>query len=139
MGGEVAFVVPLPPRALRVNRARGAHWATRQRAAGPYSHAVYLAYLRAYPGGPPPAPRWETARGEFIWCHAGVAPDVDNVAGSLKVLIDAICCAPRHAGQDRWYLGLLADDRGLVPTFGREKVAHRADEGIRVRLLGGEK
>lgn len=131
----ISFLVPLPPSALRPNR-RAPHWATRRKAADEYSEDVWC---DAHVSGAV-CDRWSLkmpwlrARVTYTWRYAGVAPDIDNIAGALKALQDCLCVAPVKASKDRWYLGLVENDQGIEATFKREKVARKADEGVYVEI-----
>ena len=145
---RISFLVPHPPKALRPNR-RAAHWATRAKAADEYSEVVVD---QAYFVSIWPKPEldtaivthrktlpWERARVTYTWRYAGVAPDIDNIAGALKCLQDTLCVAPppnkrSKDKRNRWYLGLIENDSGIEATFKREKVKHKADEGVLVEV-----
>lgn len=140
MAERLAFLVPHPPSALRPNR-RAAHWATRYKAADEYSEAVFVAWMERG-DGPATWFKWaartngpyKAARVVYTWRHAGVAPDIDNIAGAIKVLQDCLCVAPAKASEDRYYLGLIENDQGIEATFRRQKVSRRADEGVFVEI-----
>ena len=144
----IRFTCPLPPKELRPNR-RGNHWAGRYKAADAYSEAVYRAwgedamYRRdgresvAALDGPGSTP-WPSARVTYTWRYCGATPDLDNIAGALKVTQDTLCLAPRwHAGmkdeRNRYYLGIIENDAAIeAVTFRREKVAHRSEEVVEI-------
>ena len=153
----VEFAVPHPPNALRPNR-RAAHWATRSKAADEYSEEVYAyamgmamgfnfggvmtsAVYGCKPdglklrGGP-----WQRATVTYTWRYAGVAPDIDNIAGALKVLQDCLCMAPANGkpGRNRYFLGLIENDSGIEATFKREKVAHKDQQCVLVQITKRE-
>ncbi len=139
----IEFACPLPPKNLRVNRSRGQHWSMKHKAAGAYSFDVYFGFVdqaselgvsltAAYRP-------WARAKVTYTWCYAGRPPDIDNIAGNIKVLQDTLCLAPTkinpsHRLSDRWYLGLITDDQGIEASFKREKVAHRHEEHILVTI-----
>src|SRR6185312_716480 len=118
----IEFAAPLPPAALRVNRSRGRHWSTKHKAAAAYSEEIGNYWLdiesifrNKYLLEDVP---FERAKVTYTWCYASVPPDIDNIAGSLKVLQDTLCLAPTkinpsHRLSDRWYLGLITDDQGI--------------------------
>lgn len=139
----IEFEVPLPPKELRLNH-RAQHWAARAKAADAYSEVVAITfgnYEAPLTTGPLCSRLpWDRASVTYTWRYAGVRPDIDNIAASIKVLQDSLGCAPAPNSRskdkrERWYLGLVAEDGALEPvTFQREKVARRAAECVVVRI-----
>lgn len=136
MTGEVIeFTVPLPPVILRAN-GRG-HYMAKGRAADEYSHMVgvmtYDSPIWRKPAfGTFP---WPAAHVTYTWCYSGVRPDHGNLGGNTKYLQDILCMAPKSkAGKNRWYLGLIEDDKGIEATYLLERVSHKADEAVVIRV-----
>ncbi len=139
--GRIAFLVPLPPRALRRNTAtverenpkpgqskrRSVHWSERAALKRQYQEDVWCAgYVRGGRGCP-----WERARLTLEWRHAGIAPDQDNALASLKSLIDVLHCKSNRP------LGIVVDDSPehlRIEPVQCVKVKHRADEGVYVEI-----
>ena len=125
----VEFEVPLPPASLRSN-AR-AHWRKRKADADAYSEGVAWSMMSVRRDGCP----WAAARVTYTWRYCGNKPDVSNVAGSTKHLQDIICMAPKNgAGKDRYYLGIVENDREIEPVYKLERVAHRDQQGVTIRI-----
>lgn len=136
---QIRFSVPLPPRYLRSN-ARS-HWGVKSQAKIAYSADVYWAFdkqitdPRLWPVDGSDFP-WERAKVTYTWCHAGVAPDISNLGANTKALQDFLCVAPNTGLQrnDCFYLGIVADDKHIEPTYRLRKVPHRADECVEIRV-----
>ena len=141
MSGTIAFLVPLPPAALRSNTRR--HWTEKVKAKQAYSKAVWAEYLtqcadrRTRAAGHVVRPAtWKRARIVYEWRYCGNAPDEQNLGANLKALTDILCMAPNNGLQrnNTTYLGLVEDDKGLEPHYTMTRVAHRTDEGVYVTL-----
>lgn len=133
----IEFTVPLPPVTLRANGR--AHWRTKTRDADTYSVAVLLAW-ESCEGiiSPQRGVAWKKATVTYRWRYAGVAPDLGNLGGNTKYLQDILCMAPKSkAGKNRWYLGLVEDDKGITPVYELEKVAHKSGSGRTGASMGG--
>lgn len=132
--GRVEFSVPLPPPSLRANNR--SHWARKKKAADSYSKDVYarfasILYCQCEDRGWP----WLKARVRYEWRHAGVAPDHGNLGGNTKYLQDIICMAPKaKAGANRWYLGIVENDKGITAEYQAVKVKTKAEECVRVTI-----
>ena len=62
-------------------------------------------------------------------------PDQANVHPNCKALLDILCCAPATLQKNNTtYLGLIENDRGVEAIGKVERVRHRADEGVLVRV-----
>lgn len=136
----ITFRVPLPPPSLRGNSR--AHWSRKKKDADEYSERVWCAFNEqtgancydVWRNGRNTKP-WKKARVHYEWRYAGVEPDHGNLGGHTKYLQDMLCMAPRGAaGRDRWYLGLVEDDRGITATYEAVKVKRRAEEAVVVTI-----
>lgn len=147
----IRFSVPLPPVSLRANSR--AHWATKKKDADDYSEAVFwegrnqtLRWARCRPANNDfhlrdgtvllhPALPWEKAHVTYTWHYAGVEPDHANLGAHTKYLQDCLQVAPKNgAGANRYYLGIVENDRGIVAEYKLEKVPHRKDERVEIEV-----
>lgn len=140
MPDEIRFDVPLPPVSLRANSR--AHWAKKKADADAYSEDVWTAWVEDWSesdSSVADSVPWDHADVTYVWYFAGVEPDHGNLGGNVKYLQDSICMAPKnYAGRDlaknRWYLGLVGDDRFIHATYQAVKVPHRTDERVEVTI-----
>lgn len=135
----IEFEVPLPPKAIRSNSRY--FWAAKVKAKREYSDAVYQAacenfYARVAMGLSSAVAPWQRARVTYTWRYCGVAPDLANLGGNTKALQDFLCMAPNIGRRENGctYLGLIEDDKGITPVYQLEKVAHRTDECVVIRI-----
>lgn len=131
---EIRLTVPLPPVSLRANSR--SHWRRKNTNADDYSRAVYLcAYDALQPVYRDQNPPWDAADVHYEWHYASAEPDLGNIPGNVKVLQDILCMAPpTKAGANRFYLGLVDNDRHISPTYSMVKEARRAAERVVVTL-----
>lgn len=129
------MTLPLPPVVLRANGR--AHYMVKNRAADAYSLEVLgcfapWSFFAQRTINPWP---WLKAHVTYTWCYSGVRPDHGNLGGNTKYLQDILCMAPKSkAGKNRWYMGVIEDDKGIEANYLLYKVAHKADECVVVRI-----
>ena len=127
MSGEIRFTVPLPPPSLRANSR--AHWATKKRDADDYSEGIAWSMMSVRREGCP----WKRAAVHYDWHYCGNQPDPGNIPGNVKYLQDIICCAPATmAGRDRYYLGIVENDKHITPTYAMTQEKRRAAQRVEV-------
>lgn len=136
MTDAITFTVALPPRALRSNNSRY-RWFEKMRARQEYSGAVWEAFLDSDASGKDASCPWQRARITYTWRYCGTAPDISNLGANTKALQDFLCTAP-NTGKMRpnncTYLGLVEDDKGVEPVYVLERVRHRGEEGVIVKV-----
>lgn len=104
----IAFVLPFAMESLNVRDTK--HWAERSRTKRNVSQEVMVAM-----GGPRhfPRPPWRHVHIRIVRCSAGRL-DPDNLAGSVKDLLDALCVrSPTHPAG----LGIIEDDNSDLVTL----------------------
>lgn len=148
MSGEtIRFLAPLPPRGLRRNSETRNDGYLRQ-LKREYSEAVWAAwYEDAVLNGTRilSAPAWERVHLALTWRSVRQPPDVDNVAGTCKVLIDILRCQQPQDSKDsgRYWLGLIANDDpacvlSVTPQVEKLHPSRREAEGVLVTIRRAE-
>jgi hypothetical protein len=118
-----------------------AHWATKKRDADAYSEEVYFAYADPIDRETRIIAEWGWAHAAvtYTWCYAGAMPDLGNIPGNVKYLQDILCAAPVLGPKQtrkyrRWHLGLVENDRNIIPEYRLVKVQHRAEERVEITV-----